>query len=470
MRGIVWPVRRTAIDRLRLWLERLIFFFAMSFLLTGNALPSASLEGQLGRIVGSDRFNFVRWLAEAYAQKSEQSLLPIQDYLDDAQRAQFVVDYLDLTRRRFDAEREIDRVYADPNVADPDSATAAQRFERDRLRAELERQRPTLEAIVEAQITGALIEEGFSVGGWVFPPVQTRITPLPHILIVSPRDEIRREPGLGLPAGISVERAAQIEDSVLTQLDKSALVTSIGGLAVYPAMIIETPDLLFLLQTTAHEWVHHWLFFRPLGIQLLLDNVAGGETLTINETVASLLGDEIGERALKHFYPEIARRDYPQVYDPPKPVEAENTPPAVEDPNAFNFNREMHQTRVQVDEYLAEAHALNQKANEADAAGREDERESLRAEAEAWIAKAEAYMEERRKLFVEQGYRIRKLNQAYFAFYGSYADQPGASGADPIGPAVRNLRAKIPGIKDFLEAVSPVTTLADLQRVLAQPP
>ena len=73
-------------------------------------------------------------------------------------------------------------------------------------------------------------------------------------------------------------------------------------------------------------------------------------------------------------------------------------------------------------------------------------------------------------MFIDHGYWIRKLNQAYFAFHGSYADQPGASGRDQIGPAVRELRAKTPRIVDFLNAVAPVRSLDDLKRVLAQYP
>jgi hypothetical protein len=34
------------------------------------------------------------------------------------------------------------------------------------------------------------------------------------------------------------------------------------------------------------------------------------------------------------------------------------------------------------------------------------------------IQEAEQYMEARRQIFVAHGYQIRKLNQAYFAFYG----------------------------------------------------
>ncbi len=74
----------------------------------------------------------------------------------------------------------------------------------------------------------------------------------------------------------------------------------------------------------------------------------------------------------------------------------------------------MHTTRVHVDELLA--------------AGK--------------ITEAETYMDQRRQVFWDNGYPIRKLNQAYFAFYGAYADVPGgAAGEDPVGPAVRALRA-----------------------------
>ena len=451
--------------------EHSLAAIVIAFFLVGDVLPSSSYDAQLARIVGEDRFDFLGWELESFAEKGAQAAVPVQAYLDEKQRAQVVVDYLELARRLSGVESAIGRLYADPSVSDPVSASAAQRAERDRLQIEMERRRPTAEAIVQDQIAAVLADAGLGVGGRAFPPVLARVTPLPYILVISPRDEIKREPGMGLSAGLGADRADEIEDAIFDAVDKSAFVTSIGGLSLYPSMIIETTDLLSLLQIVGHEWVHHWLFFRPLGIQLLLTSVAGGDALTINETVASLIGDEIGILALKRFYPEIAQRDYPPVYEPPKPVEDPDAPAPEPDPNAFNFNREMHETRVQVDEYLATARELKGKAGEAAAAGREEEAASLRGEAQEWIVKAETYMEDRRKLFVENGYWwIRKLNQAYFAFYGSYADRPGASGSDPIGPAVRNLRAKIPGMADFLNAVAPVTTLDDLKRVIEQYP
>ena len=104
--------------------------------------------------------------------------------------------------------------------------------------------------------------------------------------------------------------------------------------------------------------------------------------------------------------------------------------------DTFDFNHEMHETRVKVDELLK--------------AGKIDE--------------AETYMEQRRQIFVQHGYLIRKLNQAYFAFYGAYADTPGgAAGEDPVGPAVRALRQQSASLADFLNRISWMTSFDQLQ-------
>jgi hypothetical protein len=102
----------------------------------------------------------------------------------------------------------------------------------------------------------------------------------------------------------------------------------------------------------------------------------------------------------------------------------------------------MHATRVKVDALLAD--------------GRVEE--------------AEAYMEARRQVFYDQGYRfLRRLNQAYFAFYGAYADEPGgAAGEDPVGEAVRALRASSGSPLEFLRRMAWMDSYADLTRVLAE--
>ena len=72
--------------------------------------------------------------------------------------------------------------------------------------------------------------------------------------------------------------------------------------------------------------------------------------------------------------------------------------------------------------------------------------------AEGRVEEAEAYMEERRLIFVEQGYGLRKLNQAYFAFHGSYATSP--SSGNPIGGQLEWLRAQSPTLRDYVRTVS----------------
>ena len=106
------------------------------------------------------------------------------------------------------------------------------------------------------------------------------------------------------------------------------------------------------------------------------------------------------------------------------------------DPARFDFYHEMHVTRVQVDELLAQGK----------------------------IEEAEAYMEERRVEFVKNGYMIRKLNQAYFAFHGAYAEvTEGAAGQDPVGPAVRALREQSGSLAAFLKRIAWMNSFEDLQ-------
>ena len=101
----------------------------------------------------------------------------------------------------------------------------------------------------------------------------------------------------------------------------------------------------------------------------------------------------------------------------------------------------MHTTRVQVDKMLA--------------AGK--------------ITEAEAYMEAQRRVFWDNGYHIRKLNQAYFAFYGAYADIPeGAAGADPVGAAVRALRANSPSLAAFLNRIAWFSSYQQLKQAAGQ--
>jgi hypothetical protein len=149
---------------------------------------------------------------------------------------------------------------------------------------------------------------------------------------------------------------------------------------------------------------------------------------TINETVASIVGDEVGDLVIARFYPELA----------PPPVEKGAEQPQPE-PAESEFDREMKQIRLTVDQMLARGD----------------------------VAGAEEYMEERRRFLVSQGYYIRKLNQAYFAFYGSYATSP--ISVDPVGEALQRLRRERASLKEFVDNVAAMTSYEDLWRTLGEP-
>jgi hypothetical protein len=371
-------------------------------------------------------FDFVNWEAAALFDKTTSAAFGPQRYMTEDERIQYVHDYLQLVNDIAQLEDRVNAIYIDPEIDDPEAASADLRAERDALRAEQESRQALAEAIIQSQISEMLVKYGFGIGGQVFPPVGIRFTQLPTILIISPRDHIERVGAYPLEHGLTVDQEETIEAQVDEDLDVSSLIVPLGGLAVYPAMLIETGYAPHVFDIGAHEWTHHYLAFFPLGFNYGVTP----ELYTMNETVANIVGEEIAWAVLDRYYPDLAPP--PPDYTPQPPVE---TPPPEEELPVFDFRAEMHETRVRVDELLA--------------AGQ--------------IEEAERYMEERRVLFVENGYAIRKLNQAYFAFYGAYADRPGATGSDPVGPALRELRYYSDSLYAYIASVRGMTTFEDVQ-------
>ena len=383
---------------------------------------------QLNSLVALREFDFLSWLLRAFIAKGESGAVAGQNYLGADARKELVLDYLGMVGEARRLQEQIERIYADPDIADAAAASAELQGELATVRVRLAALQPLAEAIVQEQVAVVLVDEGFGFLGEVWPPVQMHMTPLPLVLIVSPREEIRQLYNVPLEHGLTIPTREELEDGVRLELDRSALVVPIGGMGLYPSMIVETSNLPFLADVVAHEWAHHWLTLRPLGIRY----AASPEMRTINETVASIVGAEVGARVVERFYPELA----------PPPAPTQPAPQAPIEPPAFDFRAEMAETRRQVDAYLATGD----------------------------VEAAEAYMEQRRALFVDNGYAIRKLNQAYFAFYGAYADTPGATGDDPVGPAVVALREQSGSLGEFLRRVAPVTSFAALQEELERTP
>jgi hypothetical protein len=72
-------------------------------------------------------------------------------------------------------------------------------------------------------------------------------------------------------------------------------------------------------------------------------------------------------------------------------------------------------------------------------------------------------MRARRDELQQHGIQIRKLNQAYFALYGSYGEGFAASPSNPIPALLRTLRAHSQSLGDFIFRIRAVTTVAQLR-------
>ncbi len=430
-----------SIDRLVAVLERLaqrwqlvLLNVALLFTFSFARPASSSVDARINRKVAHQRFDFVGWTVESIWQKLTHALIAPQRYMTEADRSQFVLDYLALLAETHRVEHQIHRIYVDPNIEDPELATVELRARERELRREIDRRQPIAEAILEEQVARVLKEEGFGILGQEIPPVKISFTPLPRMLVVSPRDRIESIYQIGLTHGLGVPEQETLEEMIDNSLGVSSLITNIGGLASYPSMLLETTSINWITDVTAHEWTHQYLLPRPLGLQYF----ASEECRAINETVATIVGQEVGRRVVARYYPDHLPPEPEPQPDPEPPEAAPEEPPA--EPPPFDFRMEMRATRIRVDELLD--------------AGR--------------IEEAEAYMESRRQMFVEQGYAIRKLNQAYFAFHGAYAAHPGAAGDDPIGPAVLEFFARSPDLRTFVNQIAGVTTLAELELLLSQ--
>ena len=264
-----------------------------------------------------------------------------------------------------------------------------------------------LEKIVAEVLRGQYLDRNWGPFEPLFPPVSFRLERLPKLIVVSPRDRITTLEVHLLEPDLSVAKRESLETEVGPDQNRSALVTGLGGLATFPSLVSDSQSLRFSLQTIVHEWLHHYFFFHALG-QSYFDSP---NMTTLNETAADIGGKELGDLAFIALAGEIP---------PPHDVGSTDDP---NDSDRFDFNQTMRETRLRTDELLE--------------AGMIDE--------------AEVYMEERRQIFVENGYLIRVLNQAYFAFHGTYAEN--AASVSPIAGQLRKVRDDSEDIGRFIQRV-----------------
>ncbi len=430
MNVIRWIMRR--------WRFILVLLLVLFGLSASNQIPGD--QTQIMRAFTRElEFDFIGWTANALKVKWQEFSLNTSSFLDQEAQRQITLQHLETIASIQRLEWELNLIYADPTIEDPEAYSATLRQDLQLLYKRRNLTAPVAEAILQNQIAIIVGELGLSVGGQNLPPTLFHTTPLPTALIISPRDVIRQDQSISLVPDLSVDRRFEIEEQVDRALDVSSLVVDIGGVGTYPTMVQQTSNLVWLSEVVAHEWVHNFLTLRPLGVNYLTSPALR----TMNETTASMAGKEIGQALLERFYPELA----PPREDEKPPQDSIQAAPEIQPQEPeFDFRKEMNITRTRVDELIAE--------------GR--------------IEEAEAYMEERRVIFWENGYKgLRKLNQAYFAFHGAYADEPGGAAGvaeDPVGEAVRTLRAHSASLAEFLNRISWMYTYEQLQEAVASLP
>ncbi|MGA2367635.1 MAG: hypothetical protein ABSF74_03555 [Dehalococcoidia bacterium] len=271
---------------------------------------------------------------------------------------------------------------------------------------------------LDSQIESVLKDKGINI----IPRVRVRLERPPLLLVVSPRNKIEYFDRILLPPDLSLSQVESLENQ-LDGLNLSSLVVELGGIgAAYPALVSPDMTVRAVIDAAAEEWSHQDLAFRPLGYLYLLDSLGvsqNPDVITMNETLAGLMAGEIGKKVYEKYYKNLGEQQGTNAG------------------RGFDFDQEMRLTRKNVDVFLAQGD----------------------------ITGAEQYMNERCLVFNGNGYYIRKLNQAYFAFHGIYGQDPGA--VSPIYDAMQKLRAKYPALSKFVEEASKLTSYEDLQRAIA---
>ena len=342
---------------------------------------------------------------------------------NEEERREAIIEFFALRDEERGAERALERTLAAPAAARSSSPEQAQQTldtVTDR-RGDLS---ATVEEALEGAISGVLNDLGIidSFGPVRWPPVDFTFEDRGLVLVRSPRDRIDRLDDLLLDPGASLLDQEALEEEIETLDDTiSALVVRVGGVATYPAQVSPNRSLHGTLALASHEWLHHWLAFRPLGRGWF----GGGEIRSINETLANIFGEEVGDLALERLTGQVFERE-PWV---PPTIRTRVEPPE----DVFDFRREVRRTRIELETILS--------------AGEIDE--------------AEAFLERRRLEFVANGFDIRKLNNAWFAFNGTYADSPGS--ISPIQGQLRTVRADSASLAAFLDRLSGITERGELE-------
>jgi len=213
----------------------------------------------------------------------------------------------------------------------------------------------------------------------IFPVPEFTVGNFPKLLVTSRRNKIERSDELLINSSIGLEIIEKIESEIEKEENLSSIVIDIGGIAAYPAIIKESDNPRQLFLTFSHEWLHHYLIFYPLGRSYFSDI----KMKEINETLANIFSEKLLVNLCSNEF-EL-KKEICLVGEKEK--------------NEFDYSSFMRNLRAEVDNLLSEGKILV----------------------------AEKLMNKATYTLRNNGYNIRKINQAWFAFNGTYADSPSST-------------------------------------------
>ncbi|MBI4304672.1 MAG: hypothetical protein HY665_10110 [Chloroflexi bacterium] len=385
-------------------------------LVAGSYASSQRFDTKLRSIVRPQLFSIVGWEAREMAREF-QRLVAGRPKADNETRR--VIEHFSASKKVRELKSEVEAAIATNRGAEAASLEA----ELGKLEKQRAASAEVVERIIEKQIRETLAEQGIYNPlvnlRFGFPPVNFKLQEPPYLLVVSPRDRIESIRTLTLKSGMAVSKMEAIEGEV-DKLNVSSLVVGLSGLgATYPTIVTDEYSLRNTLDAASEEWVHQYLTFKPLGFRYVLSLTGISRNYEIgrmNETVAGMVAKEIASMVYQKYYAASEEVAGPKETGEPK----------------FDFNREMRDIRKAVDLYLSRGE----------------------------VEKAEQFMKDKQQYLALQGYHIRKLNQAYFAFHGAYGDSP--TSIDPIGVEMKELRRQSASLKDFLNTAAGMTSRQDL--------
>ena len=389
-------------------------------LLGGSCALPRDFDSCLRSIVKPHRFSIMKWEFTTIPHEAYKLIFGKYEKADD--EVHTVTEYFSSIERIKTLKSEIDAINADKRAGDLASLEA----ELDGLREQKTALESAVEKIIEKQVRENLAQQGVfnPIDKYLglrltFPPVNFNFGKPPYLLVISPRDRIESMREIALQPSISLKEMEDIEAKA-DKLGVSSLVVELGGYSTYPSFVTNEASLRFTIDTATEEWLHQYLAFKPLGFLYLLDLIGvrrNYDIATMNETLASMVSKEIGAIIYEKYYPQHENgANQNQVAE-----------------SGFDFNREMREIRRAVDNYLAQGE----------------------------VEQAEEFMEQKRQYLASKGYYIRKLNQAYFAFHGAYADRPAF--ISPIGLELKKLRSQSASLKDFLNTAAAMTSRQNLR-------